>query len=342
MGYYIQYFSTLFKGLGPSVFKIKWEARKLVKEVGKEDAMIYKKIVNLIREHKVTKALTDLKELKEKIKHSVHRAEALVFNIITVDRMAVKAEKDVLDALRELSKQAGKFGKKNIKILLDLEQSLAIAILQETKKGIKEEREEYKLVMQILNTAGKEHEDFMDQIRLAVQVISKQTKLARWAMRAEISAEKRDILLLKSTAQKIRNYVEKVKRETNSTKTQEQIIKELQGHYEHIINAVRDFYKESYLIKKRDLLLVLKILVNVNLLKQQLEKWKEQHFLPKEPADEIIKFVETEVEKKLEEGFRPIAQGFRILIHDTEEDYKEAQEIISRDIALAQRSTAQV
>ena len=50
--------------------------------------------------------------------------------------------------------------------------------------------------------------------------------------------------------------------------------------------------------------------------------------------------MKVEVEKRLVDGFRPIAQGFRILIHDTEEDYKEAQEIMGRDIALAQRSVA--
>ena len=68
------------------------------------------------------------------------------------------------------------------------------------------------------------------------------------------------------------------------------------------------------------------------------EKWKRENFLPKTPADEIIKFVKTDVEGRLVEGFRVIAQGFRILIHDTEEDYKESQDIIYKDIAAARRA----
>ncbi len=338
MGYYTKYFSTLLKGLGPTVFKIRWSSRKLVNEVGKEDAMIYKKIINLILQHKVTRGLDNLDKLKEDIKHSVERAEALIFNLITVDRAAAKAEKEFLDALRELSKQAGKFGQKNVKLLLELEEVIAKAFAEETKKGLQGERGEYKMVMEIMNTAGKEHEEFMDKLRTSLQVLTKQTAFAKWAMRAEIKAEKRDILTLKSAAEKIRKYTQKVIKETHSTKAQEQVIKELKGLYYHVINAVRDFYKESYLIKKRDLLLVIKILVNVDLLTNQLEKWKKDSFLPKKPADEIIEFVKTEVEGRLVEGFRAIAQGFRILIHDTEEDYKESQEILYKDIAAARRA----
>ena len=45
MGYYADYFSTLFKGLGPTVFKVRSGTSKLVKEVGKEDIMLYKKAI---------------------------------------------------------------------------------------------------------------------------------------------------------------------------------------------------------------------------------------------------------------------------------------------------------
>lgn len=338
MGYYTKYFSTLLRGLGPTVFKIRYNSRKLVNEVGKEDVMIYKNIINLIREHKVTKGLKNLNELKKKIKRSVERAEVLIFNIITVDREAAKAEKEFLDAMKELSKQAGKFGQKNVKLLLDLEEGIAKAFVEETKKGMAGERGEYKMVMEIMASAGKDHEQFMDKIRTSLQVLTKQTAFAKWAMRAEIISEKRDILVLKAAAQKIKDYVKRIIKETNSTKAQEQVIKELKDHYEHVINAVRDLYRESYLIKKRDLLLVIKILVNVNLLKIQLEKWKKQHFLPEQAANEIIDFVNREVEGRLEEGFRTIAQGFRILIHDTEEDYNEARELLERDIATARRT----
>ena len=338
MGYYAKYYSTLLRGLGPTVFKIRWNNRKLVNEVRKEDAMIYKKIINLIQEHKVTKGLRNLGRLKKMIKRSVDRAEVLIFNIITVDRQGEKAKKEFLDALTELSKQAGKIGQKNVKLLLDLEEGIAKVFAEETKKQMTGERGEYKMVMEIMNTAGKGHEEFMDRVRLSLQKYSSQTFFAKWAMRSEIKSEKRDILILQAHAEKIRNYIKKAIRETHSTKAQYQVVKELQGSYEHIINAVRDFQKESYLLKKRDLLLVIKILVNVDLLKQQLEKWKKINFLPPESADEIIDFVNKEVEGRLVEGFRAIAQGFRILIHDTEEDYKEAQKLIASDIAVSRRA----
>lgn len=338
MGYYTEYFSTVFKGLGASTFKIKRGARKLVREVKQEDALIYKKIINLIREHRVTKGLKDLEALKVKMKDSIERAQNLIFNVITVDRTAVAAEKEVLDALKELSREAGKFGGKNAKLLLELEEGIAKALAEETKKGIGGEREEYKLVMNIINDASKDKKNFMTNLRLSFQTLTRQTNFARWAMRAEIISEKRDIRALQAIASLIKKYVRDIKTHTNSTKPQEQLIREMKGWYSKIINSVRDFYKESYLIKKRDLLLVIKILVNANLLEMQLERWKKESFIPRDAADHLIDFLRNEVEGKLNKSFETIAQGFRILIHDSDEDYKEAVQIANQDIMAAKRA----
>ena len=247
-----------------------------------------------------------------------------MFNVITVDRQGVEAEKNFLKALNELSKAAGNYQGKGNKLLLELEEGIAKAFADETKKGLSSERDEYKIIMNIINSAAKRDKNIMDELRTSFQTMTNQTSFARWAMRAEINSDKRDIQVLNNAAERIRHYVAQVKKQSNGTKSTELLTKELQGHYEKTINAVRDFYKESYAIKKRDLMLIIKILMNVSFLKNQLEKWKEQHFLPAEPVNELIEFMESEVYGKLEEGMRPIAQGFRILVHDTEVAYKEA------------------
>ena len=72
----------------------------------------------------------------------------------------------------------------------------------------------------------------------------------------------------------------------------------------------KSFY-EAYLIKKRDFLLMLKLLVNIEVLKGMNKKWVLMHFMPSEMVGR--KEVQLdEIEDKVAKEFHTIAQALRI------------------------------
>ena len=312
MGFYTKYFSTLFKGLIATSWKERIEARRLIRSLKREDHALYVKIINRVKEHRVTAALTDLNYFIKEVRKSAENAEKLIFNALTLDKQIVKAEKDILDALKELSRKTGKN-----KVLLDLERELALSIYQGSKDAESEEREEMKQVMLILNEANQHHEYFMRSIRLKFQNEKTQSILTRWTIRAEITRERRDIQALQKIARDIRILTNRIKSETASKKDEELIKKTLEEDYKVLRDALKDAFYESYTIKKRDLLMVLKILLNLNNLRQFLIRWANEHNVPMANVHDLLDAIEK-IENSIAKEFQPIAQGFRIIINAVE------------------------
>ena len=312
MGYLTKYYSTLAKGLIITSWKEKIEARRLVRGLKREDHKLYVEIRKKVAEHRVTSALEDLNALIKEIRKSAENAEKLIFNALTLDQQIIKAEKGILDALRELSRKAGRN-----KVLKDLERELAISIYEGTKLAEAQEREEYKQVLLILEESQQHHKAFMESIRLRFQNEKAQTIFARWAVRAEITRERRDIQALQKLAQDIKTLVRRIKSETSSKKDEELIKRTLEKEYILVRDALKDAFYESFIIKKRDLLMVLKILFNLENLKKFLIDWAEEHDLPYANVQHLVKDIEN-LENTIAKEFQPIAQGFRIIINEVQ------------------------
>jgi len=306
MGYYAKYFSTIFRGLTMTSWKERIEARHLIQELKREDHLLYKTIIKKVEEHRVTSALEDLKAIIKEIRKSAENAEKLLFNAENVDQQILKAEKDILQALKELSQKTGS----NV-TLHKLERELALSIYEGTKLAEAQDREEYKQILLILDEADKHHKDFLEAIRLRFQNKDVQTILARFAIRMEISREKKDIQILNVIAQGIRRFTSKIK--TMSKKEEEEIRRELEKDYIQIRDALKDAFYQSYMIKKRDTMMMLKILFNLNNLREFLIKWAKKHDLPMTNVQNILDEIEK-LEKAISKGFQPIAQGMRIII----------------------------
>lgn len=312
MGFWSEYYSTLLKGLTATTWKEKSEARRLVKSLKKEDHELYKKIREEVTTHHVTGALKDLERFITEVRKSAEIAEKFIFNALTQDRQILQAEKDILNALKELSQKAAKTRNSVIK---KLERELALCIYQGSKDAEVEERGEYKIVMEILDEAHKGHKDWMEKIRMAFQDKQNQSYLTRWAIRGEITRETRDIKALKKVAKDIKKLVAKIQNEKKSdSKKQDYWIQQTLGYdYEQVNVALKDAFYQSYLIKKRDLLMFLKILFNLHTLRTWLLKWVEEHNLPRTNVDNIVNKIEG-LEESIAKHFQPIAQGFRIVI----------------------------
>ena len=309
MGWYIKYFSTLLKGLGATSFKMRIETRRLVINLKKQDHDLYKKIRSKVEEHRVTSALQDANHFIKEVQKSAENAEKLLFNVITVEQQAVKAEIDILKAIKELSQKT-----RGNKTITQLEREFALSMYNGIKKAEGEEREEYKMLMQVIDEAHLHHKDFMEMLRLRFQKETSQSILTKFAIRGEIRREKNDIIRLQKIEAEIRNMAKRIHGDHASKNDEDYIIKHLKAEYETLADAVEDVFYQSYLIKKRDLFMMLKILFNLHTLREWLVKWSWEHNLPlSNVKDEIrqIKNLEDNIGKELQ----PIAQGFRIIIH---------------------------
>lgn len=309
MGFYTKYFSILMKGVTATSWKERIEARRLIYFLKKQDNDLYKKIRKKVSEHRVTSALEDLNHFIKEVAKAAENAEKLIFNAITSDQQIIKAEKEILDALAELSNKT-----KGNKSLTILERELAISIYDGCKLAEGQEREEYKLIMQILDEAELEHKDFMEAMRLRFQKETAQTLLAKWIIRGEITRERRDIRALQKIAQNIKKLTARIHSDKASAKDEGYIKKHLEEDYIKTRDALKDAFYESYLIKKRDLIMVLKILFNLNTLREWLVNWAHKHDLPLSSVMGLINQIK-DLEHKIAKEFRPIAQGFRIIIN---------------------------
>ena len=164
------------------------------------------------------------------------------------------------------------------------------------------------------------HKNFLEAIRLRFQKEDVQTILARFAIRMEISREKSDIKILQSVAYDIKKLTNKIK--SMNKKDEEKVRRDLESEYLKVRDALKDAFYQSYMIKKRDTMMVLKILYNLNNLREFLTKWAKDHNLPmssvKNLQDEIFK-----IEKSIAKEFQVIAQGMRIIIAEIQWIEKE-------------------
>ena len=311
MGFWAEYYSTLFKGLTATSWKEKVEARRLVRGLKKEDHELFDTIRQEVEEHRVTRALRDLNKIVPQINKTAEIAEKLIFNEITQERQAINAEKSILEALKKLSDVAAANPKNQV--IKKIERELAISVYQGSKDAESEDRKEYKIVMEILDESHLHHKDWMEKIRLMFQKEDKQSILTRWALRSEIADEKRDIKMLRRVAEDILDLIPKVKAQKDSKKAGDLLESTLAKDYEKVRVGVQDAFKNTYLIKKRVLLMFMKILFDLHTLQEMITKWAEESDLPRESSERLIEKVQK-VEEDIAKHFQPLAQGFRILI----------------------------
>ncbi|MEK6983903.1 MAG: hypothetical protein AABX33_04990 [Nanoarchaeota archaeon] len=319
MGFWTKYFSTFLRGLGATSWKEKIEATRAVNALyrGLEDI---KKARTDIEIHRVTRALKELRRALQRLEKSAEYADKFIFNAITVDKQLVRAMQDILERLIDLSKITGMN-----KTLLNRERELTLAILEGTKKyGDRLEREDYKYVEMILNLAKGGKDTFMSKIKQMFIKEGDVSKLFKIPMKKGVTREKIDIQNLIQIARDLDVLIHNFS--LHKRKTEEEL-REGEGQLyldtKKVAFALKDAFYQSYNIKKRDMILILRVLYDVHLVKEIIEKNVEQDNLPKAPTDKF-KLKVLEIEEKILAQFHPVAQGFRIVIHAVEEIEKKA------------------
>ena len=143
--------------------------------------------------------------------------------------------------------------------------------------------------------------------------------LARFPWVRGARREKVDILRLQHIANRIRALKARFK-----SKLEKEAESELIEDTQEIIADLKDAFYNSYTIKKRDTMLVLKILYDLHNIKQLIAESVQKHYLPEAPSREFISQIEK-TENSIIQDFQTVAQGFRIVIAAIEKLDKEAE-----------------
>lgn len=333
MGFYGKYFSTLFRGLLATSWKERIEARKAVNALAKGIDDIEKGRKD-IKDHRVTRAIKELKRAINELKISAENADKFIFNAVTVDRQLVAEEAGIMEALMNLSNETGNHPK-----LLELEEHLALILLVTTEKhGEKEEREEYKLVELILNLATKRKDIFMAKLKQMFLKEGDLSRLFKVPMRSGVTRERIDIQKLKKINRDINDLALRFRAHKKGEKELDRSAEiVLTRDIKEVGVDLYDAFKNSYYIKKRDLVLIMKILYDLHYIQELLDFYVRMNFFPRESADGLKKQV-VDIEKKIMDNFHPIAQGFRIVIASLDNIEKKAKVEIAKIQAQKRRA----
>ncbi len=319
MGFYTKYFSTLLKGLRITALKERIEVRRVINNLRKADHTLYKSLFEDVEEkHRVSRAIEEEKRLLEEFKKSSDNAYSLIFNLSTEEIQLLKIVEDILKELEAFSKSV------NDPQLVKVEREFALAIYQALKKAEDENRDEFKQVMVVINEAEEENKNkFMANIMLAFQKEDQQTMLAKFAARAEVRIAKYDILKLQQIPIKIkalrRRATEKGRKEGV-----ERVIGELYGTIQEIKKYANEAFKEMFLLQKRTTLITLKILLDLNNLREFNRKWVGKSDMPREPIAKKNEEIDK-IEDEISHHFHTIAQAFRIMITKIQTLEREAE-----------------
>ena len=324
MGYYTQYLSTIFKGPWATALKERIESKRTLRNLKSSDRALYKDLPRLVeKEHKVTKASSEEDKIIRELKEAAANGYTLAFNASTMDMSILAAVNHLVDAWSKLSDEVKRANLGSYKQKFEQISRLFVALINNAiRKAEKEEREEYKDIMVIVNeTANKDHSQFMQAVRLRFQSLESQTMLAQFAIRAEIRHERQFIAAIENISKKCIALVKDIESTANKKSKEFNISKANIGK---ALNQFEDITKNSskfierafynaYLIKKRDFLLIMKIIVNANVLKQLNRRWLALHFMP----EAQVKQKEIDIgnlEEKISKEFHTIGQALRISI----------------------------
>jgi len=322
MGFYTEYWSTLLKGTWATGIKERFEARRTIKYLGASDKKLYTELPKLVeKEHKVTKALSEEEKVIRELKEAAANGYSLAFNVSTMDMKILEAVKNLTEAwdrIRKIIAMSSGEDKGEVERRFEQLNQLFITLLYKAiKKAEDEERQEYKDIMVVTDESEKkDHWQFMQSVRLRFQSLESQSMLAKLPIRTEIRREKKFIdglnVLWRRLDELVKSTSRASKKPSHGWRPEKiKLINTLESIVKESAEDIQQAFYEAYLIKKRDFLLILKVIVNLEVLKQLNRKWVIKHFMPDLPAKEKEVSINIII-KKIAKEFHTIAQALRI------------------------------
>ena len=319
MGFYERKWSTLLKGPGATRFKERWEVTRVESLGGAMTKFAFVDAPRLIQKaHTISKFFDRWPYFLKVVTKICSNCVKIIFNQLTQDMKEIETEDGVVKQLADFWNKVPK----NV----NLKEAERTALMTLAAVDDEEEKLRYRpeyneveaIVLEAKNVQG-DHEKFMDWLRTRVKKRDElRNVLERYAWRSTISLATKRIFVTESLRNRLHRLLEKISEEREDKKIKA-LSAELQVKLIQICKEIKAYFRESYLVRERAILMILKVLYIAESVDEYLKKMEEQSYLPKiqtEQARERLK--EVIVDEIGKEFNKVLAQEFRIVIHDLE------------------------
>ena len=351
MGYLEKKFSTIFKGPWALYWKERGEGKHLVRFVHNLKQSSQKIKLDIVDHHYIGKAIRKQKKLVRYGRKAEKTSYNLGFNVQLGMEKSLEIIRRIEGLWEELKnavyKQVEKYKKakeemarngpktelerkkrenelkrlsnyvllnNNLKIL---EKEFERELLKGVYVGVQEDKTLYwKDLEPIIKVAesGRSEDSLMQKVALFLKTKGDVSKLASIAFRWEARGLRRDTAALKRDEKKMKGIIVGI---ANTKINREQIVRELSEWIKSVMVHVKREFKNTYLLWKRDFLLILVLLHLLNSEEENDRMYAMKHLMPLEAEKENIKEIEG-IKKDIADNAHVLAQGFRRIL--SEED----------------------
>ena len=303
-------FASYFKGF--LALEERSEGRRAYYEMIAEKKGL-RNIQSLVAEHKVSKAMNRIGRWHHHIAKAVDKEVKLgmsqvfqYFHILKITNHFV----DILGKFVSHARLRGDIFKGRLDaVAQEMTRKMAAAVEQAEAWG----GEDMRRLMAIINAAvGKGPAKFLDAIRMAFKNEQNLSMLGRISLRMDIKKE----VLNEKRLDALSKELEKLDRRLEANKKGENYDKML-GEFERILfegeHDIEGMFKAAHLIMKRDLLLMIMVLVDIEIMKKLGAKWVQIHFMPENPIHKEELSLE-ELDKKISDKAHTLANGLGVIL----------------------------
>lgn len=339
MGYLLEKYSTLFKGLWITYLKERRLSGKITKHMGLLHSNIYVTLPKLVDEHKVTKALKLVKKLVEGgkvlfifpkkglLEETSKEEYKFIFDEMYSEESVLKGIIQLEKMLEQLKAKSHADHKKDIEELeKKVDNIIAIHLLNAIKKLRRYDKGAYKDDMNVINAAKTvDKESFMNQLKVLFKDMDV-SRLRRFPIRKDVRVFKRDSIKLKTDEKNIKKVVKEIEDMLKGKKVKDspkEIIEKIEQLAKQIEHDLVEGFHEAYKGMKRIFNLIYLLTGYEDVLSLQLEGWAKENKLPKLPVQEYITELRGIRAKRINE-MHVIAQALRRIYQEEKNIEKEA------------------
>ena len=292
------------------------EGRSLYAHVHQEKKLLIQ-IQDDVAKHEVTKALRKLHKWDKEAGKGEEKGEQLAMSQTFQYFHVVRITKHFVDILGKFMKDAEKGkGDEYIQRVKEIARDMTKKMITAMKQAEAWGGEDVRTIMAIINDSrNKRPAEFIAAIRQWSKNEKNVSVLGRIPLRMDVKEEIRDESYLKRLAKELESLDEEVSRgKIKSNRLLDKFGKIIYegGH------DLAEMFKAAHLVMKRDLLLIIMIIIDVRMIKELGAEWVQEHFMPEEPVtkEEInIK----KMSKKLSEKAQILANGLGVIVKKEKE-----------------------
>ena len=333
-GFLTRYFGTILRGPRMTNIKLKRKAGRLIRDILDARELALNDIPQEVTQvHLIRKALREIDLFEREADRGQEEAFQIGFDTTIQGRKALailrKIEQEIEDKLKK-----HQIGRDASAVISGFEGKLALDV----HKGESAERNELylRLLAAIINIAekGNDHSNIMAQVEQLFKTKDAVSRFAAFAFRSESRKTKTAVIRISKNKRRLFELLAELRKSPKPDVT-----RNLQICLSAIDDEVKEVFRETYLLWKRDFIALLVLLRILNEMEGQEMRYMNPSnpLMPRSPTEKNIRDIQ-EIKRKLADNCHTLAQGFRIIIGEE----VTLEHTAERLKALAQRESTVV